>query len=156
TPPEAIAPTASSSKPGTPSLRTIKTSSGTRSACATSYATGTPPRGKPRTITSSRPAYFESFKPSIRPASARFGKIPSMSAITVCPESVQSAERLRQSAPSLQDNRESRLQTFHDAATTKFSRPVDGSRLECKDPNLATVRDQACPGAPGTRHSRKA
>src|SRR5205085_6957171 len=44
----------------------------------TSYATGTPPRGKPRTITSSRPAYFESFSTSIRPASARFGKIPSM------------------------------------------------------------------------------
>ena len=36
TPPDAIAPTASSSNPGTPSLRTIKTSSGTRSARATS------------------------------------------------------------------------------------------------------------------------
>src|SRR5207244_11559382 len=78
TPPEAIAPTASSSNPGTPSLRTMKTSSGTRNARATSYATGTPPRGRPSTITSSRPAYLESFSPSNRPASARFGKPPSM------------------------------------------------------------------------------
>lgn len=38
------------------SLRTTKTSSAAPSACATSQATGTPPRGKPSTSTSSRPA----------------------------------------------------------------------------------------------------
>src|SRR5437016_1248533 len=78
TPPDAIAPTASSSNPGTPSLRTMKTSSGTRSACATSYATGTPPRGNPSTITSSRPAYCVSFSASNRPAADRSGKAASM------------------------------------------------------------------------------
>src|SRR5436309_15411767 len=41
---------------GTPSLRTTQTSSGTRTRCATSNATGTPPRGRARTMTSSRPA----------------------------------------------------------------------------------------------------
>src|SRR5207237_2571821 len=80
----------------------------------------------------------------------------SFHAVTVCPESVQSGERLRQSAPSLQDNRESRPQTFHGAATTKFSRLVDGSRHECTDPNLAIVRARASPDAAGTTHSRKA
>ena len=59
-PPSAIAPKASSSWPGTPSLRTRKTSSGAPSARATSAATGTPPRGSPSTMTSSRPAYSPS------------------------------------------------------------------------------------------------
>src|SRR5438477_12147810 len=80
TPPEAMAPAVSSSKPGTRSLRTLKTSRGTASRCATSYATGTPPRGRPSTITSLRPAYCSSFSASSRPASARFGKAISMAA----------------------------------------------------------------------------
>src|SRR5206468_10186917 len=42
-------PMASSKYPGTPSLRTIKRSSGSPSIAATSAATGTPPRG-PSTI----------------------------------------------------------------------------------------------------------
>src|SRR2546423_10166211 len=89
-------------------------------------------------------------------ARLRLSKVSLLEPATVCLESNQSTERLQQSAPSLQDNRENRLRTFHDAATTKFSRPADGSRLGCKDPNLATVRDQACPDVPGTRHSRQA
>jgi len=56
TPPLAMAPIASSRWKGTPSLRTRKTSSGARSARATSLATGTPPRGSARTTTSRRPA----------------------------------------------------------------------------------------------------
>src|SRR2546423_5608312 len=89
-------------------------------------------------------------------ARLRLSKVSLLEPATVCLESNQSAERLQQSAQSLQDNHENRLQTFHDAVTTKFSRPADGNRHECKDPNLATVRDQASPGAPGTRHSRQA
>ncbi|KGD51868.1 hypothetical protein DP49_3681 [Burkholderia pseudomallei] len=54
TPPVAIAPIASSGLPGAPSFLTISTSSVTRSAFATSNATGTPPRGSASTTTSSR------------------------------------------------------------------------------------------------------
>jgi hypothetical protein len=42
---------ATSRRPGVPSFRTKKTSSGARSALATSKATGTPPRGSPSTMT---------------------------------------------------------------------------------------------------------
>ena len=52
-PPLARAPIASSCHCGTPSLRTRNTSSGARSAAATSHATGTPPRASPRTSRSS-------------------------------------------------------------------------------------------------------
>jgi hypothetical protein len=55
-PPEASAPTATSAFPGAPIFRTTSTSSGASSAVATSYATGTPPRGNPSTVTSFRPA----------------------------------------------------------------------------------------------------
>src|SRR5438105_6016990 len=78
TPLEANAPIASSSWPGTPSLRTMKTSSGAPSLRATSYATGTPPRGKARTIRSGWPARVASRPASTRPASARSAKRPSM------------------------------------------------------------------------------
>ena len=74
TPPAAIAPMASSGWPGTPSLRTRKTSSGAFSAEATSNATGTPPRGRPNTSTSVRPAYSVRRAASCRPASIRFLK----------------------------------------------------------------------------------
>ena len=62
TPPSPIAPIASSGLCGLPSLRTTTMSSGAFSAAATSAATGTPPRGSPRTTglsirkVSSRPA----------------------------------------------------------------------------------------------------
>src|SRR5262245_60678583 len=74
TPPEAIAPIASSSCPGTPILRTRNRSSGAPSAFATSYATGTPPRGKASTMTSDRPVYADSSAASCRPASLRSWK----------------------------------------------------------------------------------
>src|SRR6266511_1654792 len=72
TPPVAIAPIASSECPGTPTLRTTKTSSGAPSAFATSYPTGTPPRGSASTTTSSRPPYSSrSSSARNRPASVR-------------------------------------------------------------------------------------
>ena len=72
TPPVATAPIASSSWPGMPSFRTTKTSRGACSARATSYATGTPPRGSASTRTSGLPAYCSSFSAaSRRPASVR-------------------------------------------------------------------------------------
>ncbi len=71
TPPEARAPIASSGWEGTPSLRTMKTSSGAWSARATSAPTGTPPRGRASTSTSGRPAYRLSAFASRRPASVR-------------------------------------------------------------------------------------
>src|SRR5205814_5741445 len=71
TPPEAIAPIANSGWPGIPSLRTTKISSGASSASAISNATGTPPRGSARTITSWRPRYFDSRAASSMPASRR-------------------------------------------------------------------------------------
>ena len=70
-PPDASAPIASSSCPGTPSFLTTKTSSGACSAFATSYPTGTPPRGKARTTTSSRFRNSPSLEASKRPASKR-------------------------------------------------------------------------------------
>src|SRR5580765_3812755 len=74
TPPSAMAPMASSGCPGTPSLRTRNTSRGTWSSRATSYPTGTPPRGRARTTTSERPPYAISGFASCRPASARSRK----------------------------------------------------------------------------------
>src|SRR5438874_4574416 len=74
TPPEAMAPMASSSWPGKPSLRTRKTSRGAFSAWATSKATGTPPRGNARTCTSGRLAYVMSLSARTRPASVRSRK----------------------------------------------------------------------------------
>src|SRR5205823_8928845 len=71
TPPVAIAPIASSRWNGTPSLRTRNTSSGARSSRATSWATGTPPRGSASTITSGWPAYALSRRASRPPASRR-------------------------------------------------------------------------------------
>ena len=70
-PTAAMAPIASSGCPGTPSLRTISTSSLAPSAAATSAATGTPPRGRPSTTTSSRPEYPPSSAASARPAAVR-------------------------------------------------------------------------------------
>ena len=70
TPPSPMAPMASSGWNGTPSLRTTMTSSGAPSACATSNATGTPPRGSPRTTTSWSRTYC-SRAASSRPASTR-------------------------------------------------------------------------------------
>ena len=52
TPPSPTAPMASSGRYGTPTLRTTMTSSGASRARAISAATGTPPRGSPRTTTS--------------------------------------------------------------------------------------------------------
>src|SRR6266536_838113 len=49
----------------------MKTSRGVLSACATSNATGTPPRGSARTSTSWRLAYFVNSPASTRPASRR-------------------------------------------------------------------------------------
>src|SRR4051812_7058918 len=71
TPPLAIAPIASSSCPGKPSLRTTKTSSGAPRRRATSQATGTPPRGSPRTSRSGWPVKAARRSPSARPASYR-------------------------------------------------------------------------------------
>ena len=70
TPPSPIAPMPSSSCPGVPSLRTTITSSGAPRAVATSAATGTPPRGRPRTTTSA-PRRWSSAAPNRRPASTR-------------------------------------------------------------------------------------
>ena len=53
TPPSPIAPMASSGWNGTPSFRTRITSRGAPRSAATSYATGTPPRGRPSTTTGS-------------------------------------------------------------------------------------------------------
>src|SRR5215472_4599301 len=69
-PPSPIAPMASSGWNGTPSLRTTITSSGASSSLATSNATGTPPRGRPRTTTS-LPRRNASSLARLRPASAR-------------------------------------------------------------------------------------
>src|SRR5690606_25360862 len=69
-PPLATAPIASSSWPGTPSLRTTKTSSGAPRARATSNATGTPPRGSARTAAGC-PAKRDRSRASARPASRR-------------------------------------------------------------------------------------
>src|SRR5207237_3685500 len=55
----------------TPSLLTTKTSSAVCSALATSNPTGTPPRGKARTTTSSRFRNSPSLEASRRPASKR-------------------------------------------------------------------------------------
>ncbi len=63
------APMPSSGWNGTPSLRTTMTSSGAPSACAT-WATRTPPRGRPRTTTGS-PRRCPSRAESRRPASSR-------------------------------------------------------------------------------------
>src|ERR1035437_18592 len=70
TPSSLIAPIASSGWEGNPSLRTTMTSSGAPSVLATSKATGTPPRGSPRTTTSSS-AWSPSFSLSCLPASDR-------------------------------------------------------------------------------------
>ncbi|MFC7649473.1 hypothetical protein ACFQX6_60620 [Streptosporangium lutulentum] len=70
-PAAAIAPIASSSLPGTPSLRTRKTSSGASRAMAISYATGTPPRGSPTTMTSGVSRWFARSPARTRPASCR-------------------------------------------------------------------------------------
>src|SRR5659263_163579 len=84
-PPSPIAPMASSGWNGTPSLRTTMTSSGAPSAPATSNATGTPPRGRPRTTTSWSCRY-SSRAASSRPASTR-------SANTIIAVSSTSVER---------------------------------------------------------------
>jgi len=52
--PSPMAPSASSSWPGAPSLRTTSTSNGARRASAMGLATGTPPLGNARTVTSER------------------------------------------------------------------------------------------------------
>src|SRR5712692_8686973 len=53
----------------------MKTSRGASSACATSYPTGTPPRGRARTMTSSRlPSFRASSRPRSCPASTRSEK----------------------------------------------------------------------------------
>ena len=70
TPPSPIAPKANSGWHGTPSLRTTRMSSGACRALATSNATGTPPRGKPRT-TLSPPISGCRCGASCRPASRR-------------------------------------------------------------------------------------
>src|SRR6202035_1569226 len=88
-----MAPIASSSCPGTPSLRTMKTSSGASRACATWKATGTPPRGKPRTMTSSRwPIRRATSRPRSCPASilSRNRGVPSRE----CPSMVLTAAKL--------------------------------------------------------------
>src|SRR5437764_1460417 len=82
---------ASSSWRGTPSLRTIKTSSGAPSALATSYATGTPPRGSASTSRSGRPAYPMNIVANVRPASARSRKYIRCSAADAVPTSCASA-----------------------------------------------------------------
>ena len=73
TPSSPTAPIPSSGWNGTPSFRTTRMSSGALSAFATSYATGTPPRGRPRTRgeVARRP---ESRSASRRPASRRSRK----------------------------------------------------------------------------------
>src|SRR5690349_6575682 len=71
TSPLAIAPIASSSRPGTPSLRTTNTSSGADNAFATSHATGTPPRGNASTTRSRRNANDARRSASARPAALR-------------------------------------------------------------------------------------
>jgi len=73
TPPLATAPIASSSWPGTPSLRARNTSSGAPNFPATSKATGTPPRGSPSTIKSARAAYCSNFPARSRPLPRGFG-----------------------------------------------------------------------------------
>ena len=70
-PPEAIAPMASSSCPGTPSFLTRRTSSGMFSARATSKPTGTPPRGSASTMASGEPPCCRRRSASCRPASLR-------------------------------------------------------------------------------------
>src|SRR5512139_218500 len=74
TPSSPTAPIASSGWKGTPSLRTTITSKGASSAEATSKATGTPPRGRPRT-TVSGPRRCSTLRASWRPASARFANM---------------------------------------------------------------------------------
>ena len=76
TPPLAIAPIASSSCPGDPSLRTTNTSSGAFSALATSAPTGTPPRGRARIKRFGVSVNRASRAASARPAPARspYGK----------------------------------------------------------------------------------
>ncbi len=78
TPPEAMAPIANSSCPGTPSFRTSQTSRGTWRALAISYATGIPPRGNPRTSTSGKLAYWDNSAAKRRPASVRLWNRGSM------------------------------------------------------------------------------
>jgi len=68
--PSPTAPIASSGWLGTPSFRTTTTSSGVCSSCATSKATGTPPRGRP-TVTTSLLANELSADASARPAPRR-------------------------------------------------------------------------------------
>ena len=67
------APMPSSGWNGTPSLRTMMTSSGAPSARATCDATGTPPRGRPSRTTGS-PRRCRSLAASRRPASSRSAK----------------------------------------------------------------------------------
>ena len=55
-----VSPIAGSGSEGTPSLRTTKTSSGAWSSFTTSRATGTPPRGMPRTRRSAAPERWAS------------------------------------------------------------------------------------------------
>src|SRR4051812_38749645 len=71
TPSSPIAPIAYSGFDGEPSLRTRITSRGAPRARATSAATGTPPRGRPRTTVSWRPR-VRIRSPSWTPASCRF------------------------------------------------------------------------------------
>ena len=79
TPSSPMAPMPSSGWNGTPSLRTTMTSSGAPRARATSKATGTPPRGRPRTTTclSRRSCSLAARR---RPASARSAKTMATSA----------------------------------------------------------------------------
>src|SRR5207253_2228079 len=120
TPPLAMAPIASSSWPGTPSLRTRKTSSGASSALATSNATGTPPRGSPRTSTSGRLAYAESFAARIWPASLR--------------------SRNRSAMLLLRSAAETRLQaTGYRLQATAYERHTLTQTVKCREPWLMTI-----------------
>src|SRR5579863_5788368 len=74
TPPEAIAPIASSGIFGAPSFRTSQTSSGAWRTLAISNPTGTPPRGRARTWTSVRSANEVNCSARSLPASVRSRK----------------------------------------------------------------------------------
>src|SRR4051794_35325769 len=105
-PPVAIAPNASSACPGTPSLRTSRTSSGAPSAAATSTPTGTPPRGSASTSgspgASSSPSASSACTTSgarRRPASTRSANASMVTTLPVrAPRQARSAGRW---APSL-------------------------------------------------------
>src|SRR5688500_1233158 len=69
--PSAIAPSATSSTPGTPNFLATNTPRVAPIASAAARATGIPPRAKPSTTTSGRPAYELSACASTLPASYR-------------------------------------------------------------------------------------